>query len=238
MNHKINNMKIFNKTNIASLFLSSALLLTSCESIQNANSQQKGTAIGAAAGAVLGGVLGNNIGKGGNAPLGAVLGGVVGGVAGNVIGKKMDKQAKEIQETLPGAQVERVNDGIKVTMNESIINFDFDSADLTDTAKSNLDKLAEVLVNNPDTNINVYGYTDSKGTDDYNLKLSDRRAASVKSYLISKGVAESRLYTMGMGEQDPVATNDTDEGRAKNRRVEFAITANEEMIKDAQQEAQ
>lgn len=238
MNHKINNMKIFNKTNIASLFLSSALLLTSCESIQNANSQQKGTAIGAAAGAVLGGVLGNNIGKGGNAPLGAVLGGVVGGVAGNVIGKKMDKQAKEIQETLPGAQVERVNDGIKVTMNESIVNFAFDSADLTDTAKSNLDKLAEVLVNNPDTNINVYGYTDSKGTDDYNLKLSDRRAASVKSYLISKGVAESRLYTMGMGEQDPVASNDTDEGRAKNRRVEFAITANEEMIKDAQQEAQ
>ncbi len=226
-------MKIFNKTNIAAAFLSSALLLTSCESVQNANNQQKGTAIGAAAGAVLGGILGNNIGKGGNAPLGAVLGGVIGGAAGNVIGNKMDKQAKQIQDTLPGAEVERVGDGIKVTMNESIVNFAFDSSNLSETAKTNLDKLAQVLIDNPDTNINIYGYTDSKGADAYNLKLSDRRAAAVKSYLATKGVSGSRTFTMGMGEQDPVATNDTDEGRAKNRRVEFAITANEKMIQEA-----
>lgn len=230
-------MKNFiNKSAFAGAMLSSALLLNSCETIQNANSQQKGTAIGAAAGAVLGGVLGNNVGKGGNGAIGAVLGGVVGGVAGNVIGKKMDKQAKEIQETLPGAQVERVNEGIKVTLNESLVNFEFDKSDLTSTAMANLDKLAEVLVNNPDTNINIYGYTDSKGTDAYNLALSERRAASVKNYLASKGVEASRMFTQGMGEQNPVATNDTDEGRAKNRRVEFAITANEEMIKEAQTE--
>lgn len=228
-------MKIFNRTNVAALFLSSTLLLSSCEAVQNANSQQKGTAIGAAAGAILGGVLGNNIGKGGNAPLGAVLGGVLGGVAGNVIGRKMDNQAKAIKETLPGAQVERVNDGIKITMNESIVNFAFDKSDLTPTAQTNLDKLAKVLVDNPDTNINIYGYTDSKGKADYNLKLSDRRAASVKSYLASKGVNSSRMFTQGMGMADPVASNDTDEGRAKNRRVEFAITANEKMINDAQQ---
>ena len=229
-------MKLMNKTGIASAFLCSAMLLTSCEAVQNANNQQKGTAIGTAAGAILGGVLGNNIGKGKNAPLGAVLGGVVGGVAGNVIGKKMDKQAKEIQETLPGAEVERVGDGIKVTMNESIVNFAFDSSDLTATAKTNLDKLASVLINNPDTNINIYGYTDSKGSDDYNLKLSDRRASSVKAYLASKGVSSDRMFTMGMGEADPVASNDTDAGRAQNRRVEFAITANEKMVNEAQQQ--
>lgn len=228
-------MKIFNKTNIAALFISTSLVLTSCETVKNSNSQQKGTVIGAAAGAVLGGVLGNNIGKGKNAPAGAVLGGVVGGVLGNVIGAKMDKQAKEIKETLPGAEVERVGEGIKVTLKENMVNFGFDSSNLTAAAKANLDKLAEVLTNNPDTNINIYGHTDSKGTDEYNLNLSDRRAASVKSYLMSKGVASSRMMTMGMGEKEPVATNDTDAGRAENRRVEFAITANENMIKDAQE---
>lgn len=227
-------MNIFNKTNIAAFFVSTSLLMTtSCESVKNANNQQKGTVIGAAAGAVLGGVLGNNIGKGKNAPAGAVLGGIVGGVAGNVIGRNMDKQAKEIKETLPGAEVERVGEGIKVTMKENMVNFAFDSSNLTPAAMANLDKLAEVLKNNLDTNINIYGHTDSKGTDAYNLSLSDRRAAAVKSYLVSKGVSASRMLTMGMGEKEPVATNDTDAGRAQNRRVEFAITANEDMINDA-----
>ena len=226
-------MKILNKTNIAALFISASLVLTSCEAVQNANNQQKGTAIGTAAGAVLGGILGNNLGKGGNAPLGAVLGGVIGGVAGNVIGNKMDKQAKEIKETLPGAEVERVGEGIKVTMSESLVNFAFNSADLTSVAKTNLDKLATVLANNPDTNINVYGHTDSKGTDEYNQSLSERRAASVKNYLAAKGIASSRIFAIGVGEKEPVATNETDAGRAENRRVEFAITANEEMINDA-----
>lgn len=217
------------------MFISAGLLLSSCETVQNSNHQQRGTVVGAAAGAVIGGVLGNNVGKGGNAPAGAVLGGIIGGVAGNVIGNKMDKQAKEIKQTLPGAEVERVGEGIKVTLPESMVNFAFDSSELTSFAKTNLDKLSDVLKNNPDTNINIYGHTDSKGTDEYNKSLSDRRAASVKNYLISRGVASSRMFTMGMGEGEPIATNDTDAGRAQNRRVEFAITANEEMIKDAQQ---
>lgn len=223
----------FNKTYIAALFLSSALLLTSCEAVQNSNHQQRGTAVGVASGAVLGGVLGNNVGKGNNSALGAVLGGIIGGVAGNVIGNKMDKQAKEIKETLPGAEVERVGDGIKITMNESIVTFAFNSSDLTSLTKANLDKLREVLVNNPDTNINIYGHTDDKGTDEYNQSLSERRANSVKSYLMSKGIASNRMFAKGEGESMPVASNDTDEGRAKNRRVEFAITANEKMINDA-----
>lgn len=227
-------MKILNKTNISAFFISASMLMTSCEAVKNSNNQQRGTAIGAAAGAVLGGVLGNNIGNGKNSELGAVLGGVVGGVAGNVIGKKMDKQAKEIKETLPGAEVERVGEGIKITMKENIVKFAFDSSELTSTAKANLDKLITVLQNNPDTNINIYGYTDSKGADSYNLALSDRRAAAVKNYMSTSGIDTSRLNTMGMGEANPIATNDTDEGRAQNRRVEFAITANQDMINDAQ----
>ena len=215
--------------------MSSALMLTSCESIQNANNTQKGAAIGTASGAVIGGILGNNIGKGKNAALGAVLGGIVGGVAGGVIGNKMDKQAKDIKEALPGAQVERVNEGIKITLSENTVNFDFNSAALTTVSKSNLDKLAGVMVQYPDTNINVYGHTDSKGTAEYNLTLSQKRANSVIDYLVSKGIARTRLNAMGMGEKDPIATNETEAGRAQNRRVEFAITANEEMIKDAQQ---
>lgn len=223
-----------NKIKISSILLASALLLSSCEAVQNTNSEQRGTAIGTAAGAVLGGILGNNLGKGKNAPVGAVLGGIVGGVAGNVIGRKMDKQAKDIKTTLPGAEVERVGEGIKVTMKESMVNFGFDSANLTATAKTNLDKLAQVLVSNPDTNINIYGHTDSKGSDTYNLSLSEKRANAVKSYLTSKGVASNRIFAMGRGEAEPVASNDTDAGRAENRRVEFAITANEDMIKEAQ----
>ena len=228
-------MKIFNTTNIAALFISSALMLTSCESIQNANNTQKGAAIGTASGAVIGGILGNNIGKGKNAALGAVLGGIVGGVAGGVIGNKMDKQAKDIKEAFPGAQVERVGEGIKITLSENMVNFAFNSAELTSSAKTNLDKLATVLINNPDTNINIYGHTDNKGTAQVNQKISENRANSVKNYLISKGIASSRMITMGRGFSEPIASNDTDAGRAQNRRVEFAITANEEMIKDAQQ---
>ncbi len=228
-------MKYISKTNIAALFLSTSLVFTSCESIQNANNTQKGTAIGTAAGGVLGGILGNNIGHGGNSELGVILGAVIGGVAGGLIGNKMDKQAKEIKQILPGAEVERVNEGIKITLPEKMVNFDFNKSDLTAFSKSNLDKLAEVLVKNPDTNINVYGYTDSKGSDEYNQKLSERRANSVITYLVTKGIAQTRLFAMGMGEKDPVGDNATDEGRAQNRRVEFAITANEEMIKDAQE---
>ena len=228
-------MKIFNTTNIAALFMSSALMLTSCESIQNANNTQKGAAIGTASGAVIGGILGNNIGKGKNSELGAVLGGIVGGVAGGVIGNKMDKQANDIKNALPGAEVERVGEGIKITLSENMVNFAFNSAELTSSAKTNLDKLATVLINNPDTNINIYGHTDNKGTAQVNQKISENRANSVKNYLISKGIASSRMITMGRGFSEPIASNDTDAGRAQNRRVEFAITANEEMIKDAQQ---
>ena len=227
-------MNILNKKNAVVLGLSSSLLFTSCEAVKNSNNTQRGVAIGAASGAVIGGILGNNIGKGGNAALGAVLGGIVGGAAGGIIGNKMDKQAREIKTALPGAEVERVNEGIKVTMKENMVNFAFNSSELSSSAKTNLDKLAKVLVNNPDTNINIYGHTDNKGTDAYNMTLSEKRANSVVNHLASHGVKRNRMFAKGMGESDPVATNETEAGRAENRRVEFAITANEKMIKDAQ----
>ncbi|MDL1913645.1 MAG: glycine zipper 2TM domain-containing protein [Bergeyella sp.] len=227
-------MKMFKTGFFIAVSLSVVLTVSSCEAVQNANSQQKGTAIGTTAGAVLGGILGNNVGKGGNGALGAILGGVVGGVAGNVIGRKMDKQAKEIKETLPGAEVERVGDGLKVTLKENIVKFAFDSANLLPDAKTNIDKLATVLTNNPDTRIYIYGYTDNKGKAAYNLKLSERRADAVKTYLVSKGVAASRIQTKGLGMADPIASNETDAGRAENRRVEFGIVANEKMKKEAE----
>lgn len=226
-------MNKLNKKSFIALGLSGVFLLNSCEAVQNANNTQKGVAIGTAAGAVLGGVLGNNIGKGGNGTLGAVLGGIIGGAAGGVIGNKMDKQAREIKTALPGAEVERVNEGIKITFNENIVNFAFNSSELTATAKTNLQKLAEVLKNNPDTNINVYGHTDSKGLDTYNQTLSEKRANTVVDYLASLGVARSRMFASGLGESEPIDTNETDAGRAKNRRVEFAITANKKMIEQA-----
>ncbi len=213
------------------------MTFTSCDSVQNSNKTQRGTAIGAGAGGVIGGILGNNIGKGGNTVLGAAIGAAVGGAAGGIIGNKMDKQATAIENALPGAEVERVEEGIRVVLNEESINFDFNSSELTPKAMENLNKLIPALNKEPDTNLQIQGYTDSKGPEDYNLKLSQERAQSVYNYLVANGVAASRLTTVGFGETHPVASNDTDEGRAKNRRVEFIITANDKMKAEAEQQA-
>jgi outer membrane protein OmpA-like peptidoglycan-associated protein len=218
---------------VATLFLTGSIF-TSCESVKNTNKTQRGAAIGAVGGAILGGVLGNNVGKGGKGALGAVLGGVVGGVAGGVIGNKMDKQAREIETAVPGATVERVGEGIKLTLGENAVRFDTNKSTLTTAAKANLDKLVSVFNEYPDTNIEIYGYTDSTGSAEYNLKLSAERASSVKTYLATKGISSSRFNTTGLGIADPIATNDTAEGRSQNRRVEFAITANAKMVQDAQ----
>lgn len=211
---------------------------TSCESLKNTNNTQRGAGIGAIAGAVIGGVLGNNLSKGGNGAMGAVLGGVIGGVAGGVIGNKMDKQARQIDEALPGAEVERIGEGIKLVLNENAVRFNTNKSTLTTSAKANLDKLIPVFNEYADTNITIFGYTDSTGSADYNLKLSSERATSVKNYLISKGLVASRFNITGMGIADPIASNDTAEGKSKNRRVEFAITANEKMLEDAKKESE
>ncbi|HTG67333.1 MAG TPA: OmpA family protein [Flavobacterium sp.] len=212
-------------------------LFTSCEAIKNTNKTQRGAAIGAAGGAILGGILGNNLGKGGKGAMGAVIGGVVGGVAGGVIGNKMDKQARQIDQAIPGAEVKRVGEGIQLVLNENAVRFDTNKSTLTATAKANLDKLVAVFNEYPDTDITIFGYTDSTGPADYNLKLSGERAASVKNYLASKGISASRFTIQGMGIADPIADNGTAEGRSQNRRVEFAIVANAKMKADAEKEA-
>lgn len=221
---------------ILAITMTFGALLTSCEAAKNTNKTQRGAAIGAVAGGILGAVIGNNV-KGSNGALGAVLGGVIGGAVGGVIGHKMDKQAREIQTALPGAQVERVGEGIKLTLGENSVRFDTSKSTLTPTAKANLDKLVPVFKSYSETNIVIYGYTDSSGAVDYNQTLSEQRAASVKAYLASKGLDVSRFTTTGMGIADPIATNDTPEGKSQNRRVEFAITANDKMVEDAKKEA-
>lgn len=149
----------------------------------------------------------------------------------------MDKQAREIETALPGTQVQRIGEGIHLVLGENSVNFDFNKATLTSKAKQNLDKLVPVFKEYADTNIKIYGFTDSKGADEYNLNLSNQRATAVKNYLATKGLVSSRFTVVGMGEAEPIATNDTEAGRSLNRRVEFAIVANEKMIEDAKKEA-
>lgn len=225
-----------------SLFTLSGLLaisLTNCEATKNANNKQKGAVIGTAGGALLGAILGNNLGKGGNSKVGAVIGGVVGGTAGVLIGKKMDNQAKKIETEIPGADVERVDDGIVVTFDEnSGVYFDTNKADINAKSKVTLDKLAKVFIDFPDTNILVVGHTDSSGNDDYNMALSEKRAKSVTNYLVSDGIAASRFETVWYGETQPKYDNTTSEGRAKNRRVNVAIVPNETMKEKAVKEAE
>lgn len=220
------------------LALSAAVLLTGCEAYNNTNKAQRGAVIGAAGGALLGAILGNNVGSGKNSELGAVLGTVVGGAAGAVIGHQMDKQAKKIEEEIPGAEVKRVDDGIVVTFDEnSGVYFDTAKHNINEKSKQTLDKLIAVLKEYPETNVVVAGYTDSQGKDQYNMGLSERRAKSVTNYFTSNGLNASRFTTKWYGEQNPVADNNTAEGRAKNRRVNVVIVPNEKMKADAEKQA-
>lgn len=207
-----------------------SIIFGGCKSM---NKTQKGAVIGTAGGGAVGAVIGK---AAGNTALGAIIGATVGGVTGAVIGRKMDKQAKEIENKVPGAKVERVGEGIVVEFADKVL-FGFDRSDLSATAEGNLDKLANILKEYPDTNIEIQGHTDSKGSDSYNMSLSEKRAQSVATYLRGRGIASNRITTRGYGETAPVATNDTEDGRSQNRRVDFLITANEKMKSDAKQEA-
>jgi outer membrane protein OmpA-like peptidoglycan-associated protein len=227
-------MKKISILGISSMFLL-ASLFTSCESLKNTNKTQRGAGIGAGAGALIGAIIGNNT-KLGTAG-GALIGAAVGGGTGALIGNKMDKQARQIDQALPGADVERVGEGIRLVLNENAVRFDTGKATLTAAAQANLDKLVPVFKEYADTNIEIYGYTDITGSAEFNLALSQKRAESVKNYLASKGLVSSRFKTTGKGIADPIATNDTADGRTQNRRVEFAILANDKMVEDAKKEA-
>lgn len=208
-----------------------AMVMTSCSSMTNT---QKGVGIGAGAGAGIGALIGN---KAGNTAVGAVIGGALGGVAGGLIGKKMDKQAAEIENTVPGAEVIKAGEGIIVKFDSGIL-FDFDKADLKPNAKENIRKLVASLNENSDTDILVVGHTDNVGRAEYNQGLSERRAASVKSYAVAQGLSSGRIKTKGMGANEPISSNETDAGRAENRRVEIVIVANDKMKAEAKAQAQ
>lgn len=209
-----------------------AMLLASV-GCQTLNKKEQGAIVGAAGGAVVGGVIGHATGS---TARGAIIGAAVGGAAGAIIGHQMDQKAKEIQQTVPGATVTRVGEGLVVTFESGLL-FDFDSDQLREASKQNLDNLAKSLANFGDSKLLLVGHTDNTGTDSYNLDLSRRRAAAVASYLISRGVPSARMATEGRGETEPIAPNDTDADRQKNRRVEVAITAGDQMKAQAKAQA-
>jgi outer membrane protein OmpA-like peptidoglycan-associated protein len=197
------------------------------------SNKAKGGAIGAGAGTVAGGLIGR---AAGNTALGAIIGAAVGGSAGVIIGHHMDKQADEMRRDLKNATIERVGEGIKITFDSGIL-FETNSSSLQSVARGNIESLVKILNKYPDTNILIEGDTDNQGTTDYNQKLSERRAQAVADYQTSLGIPDARISTVGLGETNSVASNDTSEGRQRNRRVEVAIFANDKLKKAAQSQA-
>jgi outer membrane protein OmpA-like peptidoglycan-associated protein len=186
------------------------------------NRKEKGAIIGGAAGGVVGGVIGNQTGS---TARGAIIGAVVGGAAGAIIGHQMDQQAKELRQDIPGATVTRVGEGIAVTFASGLL-YDFDSSVVRAEAAKNLSNLAASLGKYPNTNLLIVGHTDAVGTSQYNQALSERRARAAADYLTTHGVNSARVNSVGRGETEPLAANDTEGGRQLNRRVEIAIFAN------------
>lgn len=227
LKHKI--MRIFRNFMIGLLFAS--IILPGCSSMKRST---KGAAIGTAAGGAMGAVIGR---ASGNTGLGAIIGASVGGAAGAIIGRQMDRQAAEIEKTVPDAKVERVGEGIIVEFSSNVL-FGFDQSDVTPDAQVTLDKLVEVLNKYPDTDIELQGHTDDTGTEKYNQTLSERRAKSVDNYLEQQGIPAKRIKTKGFGETIPKYENTSENGRAQNRRVEFLITANEKMVAEAEKQAE
>ncbi|MBR2083185.1 MAG: OmpA family protein [Muribaculaceae bacterium] len=217
--------------------LLSAMLVLGFSGCGSLNNAAKGGLIGGGGGAAIGAGIGALIGKGKGAAIGGAIGAVAGGVAGTLIGKKMDKQREELAR-ISGAQVDTCTDvngfeAIRVTFDSGIL-FGFNSSKLSEDAKASLSKFATSLINNPQTDVQIYGHTDNVGTRAANDKVSTARANEVKSYLVNSGVPGGRLSSQGLAYDYPVASNDTEAGRAQNRRVEIYITANEDMIKAAQ----
>lgn len=217
------------------LILSGSILLSSCSLTNKAT---KGGLLGGAGGALIGAGIGALTGNSKSAAIGAAVGGAVGAGAGVLIGKKMDKQKAEL-ERIEGAKVETVTDAnnlqaIKVTFDSGIL-FATGKSDLNTSSKSSLLKFATSLKETPETDVTIYGHTDNTGSRDVNVKLSNDRAQSVSNFLVANGILKERLTTEGKAYDEPVADNSTVEGKAQNRRVEVYITANKQMIDQAQQ---
>ncbi|MEX2477911.1 MAG: OmpA family protein [Gracilimonas sp.] len=212
------------------ILLTAIILLLPFTACQNWSKTAKGTTIGAGAGALAGAIIGK---AAGNTTTGAIVGAAVGGATGAAIGNYMDRQARELEEDLENATVERVGEGIKITFDSGIL-FDTESFALKDASKEDIANLSEVLQKYEDTNIMFGGHTDSRGTEAYNQELSEKRAKSVAEYSAFTGVDAERMTIVGYGENEPIASNDTETGRQQNRRVEIAIWANDELKEAAE----
>lgn len=228
-------MKLIKKIGLpilAAAMIGMGMGVTGCSSMNNTG---KGALIGGGGGAALGAGLGALIGHGKGAAIGAAIGTAVGAGAGTLIGRKMDKQQAELEAELARqAQIEKTTDqnglqAIKVTFNGGIL-FPTNGTSLSANAKTDLSKFAASLNSNPDTNVQIYGFTDDTGSLEVNQRVSTGRADAVRNYLLNSGVAATRLSAEGLPMQDYVASNATAEGRAQNRRVEIYITADKAMI--------
>lgn len=208
---------------IVLVLLSTSILFTGCSQWSNT---AKGAVIGGGGGAAVGAVVGKTLG---NTAAGAIAGAAVGGTVGAIIGRNMDRKAAELEEELEGATIQRVEEGIAISFDSGLL-FDFDSATLRPAARENLQKLAGIMGDDEDTNLMIVGHTDSIGDANYNQGLSERRAQSAASFIISQGIASERVQIQGRGETEPIADNETEAGRQENRRVEVAIFASEEYI--------
>lgn len=222
------------KKSYLSLFLATTLLFGGCASMNNTG---KGALIGTGGGAALGAGIGAIFGKGKGAAIGAAVGGAVGAGAGALIGRKMDKQRAEL-ERIEGAKVESITDAnnlkaIRVTFDSGIL-FATNQTSLNQSSRNSLLKFANSLLQNPQTDITIYGHTDNTGSREVNERISMQRANSVVNFLNNNGVERMRMSAEGKAYDMPVADNSTAEGRAQNRRVEIYITANEQMIKEAE----
>jgi len=208
-----------------------ALFLFGCASSPNdpnRNTKEKAAA-GAAIGAIAGAIIGYQGDHSGGALKGALLGGAAGGALGAGVGSYMDKQQAEFDRQLADErrnnqiEIERLrNETLKITMN-SEVSFDYNSADLQSAFMQTLDKVSDILRRYPRSTIKITGHTDSRGSNEYNQRLSERRAESVASYLIDAGVSSNRIITEGAGETEPRASNESEAGRQLNRRVEMLI---------------
>lgn len=192
---------------------------------------QKGVAIGAGTGAAVGAGLGQLIGGDTEGTLiGAGIGAALGGTAGGFFANYMEKQEMAMRQQLSGvegASIQRDAEVLAVTFKSDVL-FDVNSSTVKPGGYDELQRVAGVLNNYPQTTIQIAGHTDSTGSDQYNMQLSQQRANAVKNALVGYGVAPARLMTIGYGESKPIASNATDAGRQMNRRVAITITPNQQ----------
>jgi outer membrane protein OmpA-like peptidoglycan-associated protein len=219
------------RSSVAAAMLA-ALAMAGVTGCASTNKTAQGAVIGGVAGGVAGGVIGNQTGS---TTRGAIIGAVLGGAAGAIIGHQMDGRAKELENEIPGATITRLGEGIAVTFPSGLL-FGFDSDVIQINAASNLDKLGAHLQKYDDSNLMIVGHTDAVGSTQYNQGLSERRANSAARYLNTRSVTRY-IATAGLGEREPLATNDTEGGRQLNRRIEVAIYASAALQEQARRQA-